>query len=147
MSNTIYIAPQFLLWSENTQNVENSDDVFRSMPFTDRHDAVQNRSETFTLLVGETRNILTYSAKNAAIDYVFLKVTGEVTVNTTGKDYDGVTAITGITNAYGTAYLPAIICICTYNLITLDVVGIASGSTVEVLNGLLVGATDPLLLV
>ncbi len=63
-------------------------------------------------------------------DILILKVIGSAQLQTTGKDTDGTTTITGLIDGYGTAVYPGYIVLSTYNLSAIVITG--ADATVQI---------------
>lgn len=63
--------------------------------------------------------------------FLLIRVIGTGTVNTTGTD-QAAAGISGITGVYGTAVLPGIVMLSTYNLTAITLASLADGTVFEV---------------
>lgn len=102
--------------------------------FHTKRELALDHAATFTLdLAG---------AASTQWEFVLFKVIGSARLDTTGTDFDGVTAITGKLPLTGTSVYPGIGCISTYNVSSIVVESLADGTVVEVFFGVLCADSD-----
>jgi len=146
MSNsyTAYFSPGIRIYDGDVNITDASNLVPREFRDLYEHPMLSLRSEKVTMAVSDTRSIepmLIGTNSDNERSLVVLKVIGRAKVTTVGKDSNGSTDITGITETYGTSYLPGFLVLMPYNLdsITLEAI---TASTVNVLTGILAVDTD-----
>lgn len=128
--------------------VSNADDTdpqtsasFVYPPMSAVHNLPEYRRETLLLGLGDTRTVTL--ANYAATDWVVFMArvigtdgaAGEVKLTTVGVDWDGVTAIEGITVGYGTDRHPGFISLVSTKITSFTLEGLAAGTQVEYLIG------------
>lgn len=96
---------------------------------------VQRRNQQTLVLAANATQALTFSGGVQLAEWHVLVVRciGQGQIITTGKDTDGATSITGTQGIYGTAVLPGIFILSTYNLTGVTLKSLAAGTVFEVL--------------
>ncbi len=132
MSNTL-----FAFFKGTASNADDTDpetsSSFYNPPMTATHNVIKYRRETITLDDGDTRAIAIPDYAVSQWVGFMARVIGEAKLTTVGLDWDGLTAITGVTAGYGTDRSPGYISMVTSNVTTFTLEGIADGTTIEYL--------------
>ncbi len=97
-----------------------------------RHNVLYYRRETVALDLGDTRS-LTFPDTAAASGWVgvMARVIGEAKLTTVGVNWNGSSAVTGVTAGYGVVRHPGMISATTYNVTSFTFEGLADDTTVE----------------
>jgi hypothetical protein len=119
--------------------VSNGDDtdpessaVFYNPPMEAHHNVLYYRRETVGLDLGDTRAI-TFPDSSAASGWVgvMARVIGEAKLTTVGVNWNGSSAITGVTVGYGVIQHPGMISTVTSNVTGFTLEGLADDTTVQ----------------
>lgn len=119
--------------------VSNADDtdpessaVFYNPPMESTHNVLYYRRETIELDDGDTR-ALTFPDSAAASGWVgvMARVIGDAKLTTVGVNFNGSSALTGVTVGYGTDRHPGMISMTTQNVTSYTFEGLADDTTVE----------------
>ncbi len=121
-------------------SVSNGDDTdpetsssFYNPPIEAKHNVLYYRRETVGLDDGDTRTVsIPDSATGSWVGFM-ARVIGEAKLTTVGVNWDGSTAVTGVTSGYGVARYPGYISMTTTNTTTFTLEGLADDTTVEYL--------------
>ena len=143
-SYTLYLSPGLSCYDGDVNLPGASNVVPREFRSLYEHPMLTYRTEQVTMAISDTRSVepmLIGAASDNERSLVVLKVIGRVSITTVGKDSDDSTDITGISEVYGTAYLPGMMVLCPYNLDSITLTAIAA-STVDVITGILAVSTD-----
>ena len=119
--------------------ISNGDDTdpeqsssFYNPPMEAHHNVLYYRRETLSLDDGDTR-ALTFPDTTAASGWfgVMARVVGEAKLTSLGVNWNGSSAITGVTVGYGVTRHPGIISLITSNVTGFTFEGLADSTTVE----------------
>lgn len=127
--------------SNGDDTVPEASSSFVYPPLASVQNVSQYRRETLTLDATDTRTVTL--ANYASTDWVVFMArvigtdgaVGEVKLTTVGVDWDGVTAIEGVTGGYGTDRHPGFISLVSTKVTSFTLTGIADGTQVEYLIG------------
>lgn len=120
-------------------SVSNADDTdpeqsssFYNPPMVAYNNVLYSRRETLALDDGDTRAI-TFPDSAAASGWVgiMVRVVGEAKLTTIGVNWNGSSAVTGVTVGYGVDRHPGIISLTTKNVTSYTLEGLADDTTVE----------------
>ena len=93
-----------------------------------RYNVKLKQITSFNLAAAETKVFTLPNQVLADWQCLFVKVAGSVTVDTTARDTDSVTAIAGHVPVYGTSLFPGILQWSTYNLVTLTLTAVTAST-------------------
>ena len=146
MSNsyTAYFSPGIRIYDGDVNNTTASNVVPREFRSLSEHPMLSHREDRVVMAIADTRSIEPMNigaASDNERSLVVLKVIGRVKVTVVGKDSDDAADLTGISEVFGTAYLPGYLVLMPYNVTSITLEAIAA-STVDVLTGILVLSTD-----
>lgn len=131
---TMFLSPYVAAFPDDVDDPLHSKESMQ-MAGTVKHNFLGKRIDQFGLDDGDLRTIDWTNDATSKWKFIIAKVVGEASINTTGLDTDGVTAITAKIPAYGTAVFPGIAIISTYNVSQVQVEGLADGTTVQLFGG------------
>ena len=143
-SYTAYFSPGLRLFDGDVSMARAANVLPKQFRDLFEHPCLTYRADRVAMVITDTRSIepmLIGVKTDNARTFVVLRVTGEVKVTTVGNDADDSTPITGISQVYGTAYLPGFLVLHPYNLTSITLEALAT-STVDVLTGVLALSTD-----
>jgi hypothetical protein len=112
----------------------------------DRDDTLYFETDSFLLDFNELRPLTLPNFSQAEWVCITLRVNGEVEVRVAALDTDNATPLLSYTKAYGDSRFPGFLQISTYNVISIDVVGVADNSQVESYASVICAPTDGRLL-
>lgn len=136
MISTLFISPRFTAYPSNVDEATLSHDIVNFNRLV-RHNMLWRAVRQLNLAV--SGNTATINLNEIALTdwaIIIVKVVGSARVNTTAKDFDGTTAISGKLPVYGTSRIPGIGVISTYNLVSATVEALADDTVVEVFAGI-----------
>jgi hypothetical protein len=130
-NNTLFAYLKGAISNSNDTDPEDSS-AFVNPPMTAYHNVIYYRRETLDLDDGDTRSI-TFPETDAASGWVgvMCRVIGEAKLTTVGVNWDGSTALTGVTVGYGTDRHPGMISMVTKNVTSYTLECLADDSTLE----------------
>lgn len=152
MSDTLFAYFKGTASNSDDTNVEQSS-AFYYPPIGATQNVIRYNRRTLALDNGDTATIT--FAGQASSDWVgiMLRVTGiapatgvdeqagVVKLTTVGVNWDGITAITGVTGGYGTQRYPGIVSMVTTKVTSFTLTGLADGTVVEYLAMILASDT------
>ncbi len=130
-STTLFAYLKGAISNADDTDQENSS-TFYGPPWEAHHNVLYYRRETLDLDLGDTRS-LTFPDSAAASGWcgVMARVIGDAKLTTVGVNWDGSTAVTGVTPGYGTDRHPGFISLVTKNVTGYTFEGLADDTTVE----------------
>jgi hypothetical protein len=143
MPSTMFSYIKGVVSNGNDLGPEQSSD-FLYPPMSAYHNVTVYRRETITLDAAGARSVTLPAYVATSCVGFWARITGtdgvpgEARLTTVGTDWDGVTAITGETAGYGTDKHPGYISAITENVTTFTLTGLADGTQVEYLIGIIV---------
>ncbi len=131
MADTLYAYLKGAISNANDTDPESSA-VFYNPPMEAYHNVLYYRRETVLLDDGDTRAI-TFPNTAAATGWIGIiaRVIGEAKITTVGVNWDGTTAVTGVTVGYGVDRHPGMISAITNSVTGITLEGLADSTTVE----------------
>lgn len=141
---SLFLSDSIAAYTDDVDSPEYAETVARFL-LAQRYNILYRRLEEIAIDNGQTK---TFSFANFSLvypnDWVFLlaEVTGSVRFDTAGKDYDNVTTINGRIPCQGTTMYPGKVQISTYNLTTLQLVGLQDGSVVRMMGAIACDDSD-----
>lgn len=130
MSYTLFARLYGAIANGNNTEPETSE-VFYNPPFTAYQNVTVYSRKTVSLDNGDTLTIALPAATAASWIAIMARVVGEAKLTTVGVNFDGVTAITGVTAGYGVEQYPGMISMVTTKVTSFTLQGLADGTTVE----------------
>lgn len=143
-SYTAYFNPGLRLYSDDVSSSRASDILPKQFKDLYEHICLSYLAEGLDMAIAETRSVepmLIGAAADNARSFVVLRVVGEIKVTTVGNDSDDASAITGISQSYGTTLFPGFLVLSPYNLDSITVEAITA-STVDIITGVFALSTD-----
>lgn len=128
---SLFASPIIAAWDGDVNDPTQGDFV-ASILNTDRQNVLYYRIEKCVLENTETRVITLANYVSTEWLYLIVRVNGTAYIATTGFSTDGVTAITGKMGMYGTALLPGIGILSSYNVSTMTLTSQADDTEIEV---------------
>jgi hypothetical protein len=131
MSNTLFAYLKGAISNGDDTDPENSAS-FYGPPWEAHHNILYYRRETLDFDLGDTRSV-TFPDTAAATGWVgvMARVVGEAKLTTVGVNWDGSTAVTGVTPGYGVDRYPGMISVVTDKVTSFTFEGLADDTTVE----------------
>ncbi len=131
MANTLYAYLKGAISNANDTDPETSTS-FYNPPMEAYHNVLYYRRETVSLNSGDARTI-SFPDTAAATGWVGIiaRVIGEAKITTVGVNWDGLTAVTGVSAGYGVEQHPGMISMTTDKVTTFTLAGLADDTTVE----------------
>lgn len=131
MSSTLFAYLKGAISENDDTDPETSSFVY-NQPMEAYHNVTAFRRETLELDDGDTRT-MSFPVSSAASGWVgvMARVIGEAKLTTVGVNYDGTTAITGVTVGYGVDRYPGALSFVTTNVTSYTFEGLADGTKVE----------------
>ncbi len=127
---SLFVNPIISAW-----NAEDSEPVagnfLGQVVGSDRQNILYQRIEKMILNNTDSRSISLANYVSTEWIYLIYRVVGTAYLSTSGFSTDGSTAITGKLPAYGTALMPGIGIVSSYNVSTMSIVSQADGTSVE----------------
>ena len=131
MIYSMFVLPLVAAWDKDVDDPVQGDFV-GAMRNTNRQHVLYYRIEKCSLDNAATRAITLANYTRSEWVYLIARVVGTAYIATAGKDTDGVTAITGKLEMYGTDLLPGISLFSSYNVDTMTLTSEADGTVIEV---------------
>jgi hypothetical protein len=137
-NNTLFAYIKGVI-SDANNTVPEASTAFIYPPFSAVHNVPIFRRETLSLDDGDTRSVTIPAYSSSQWVGFMARVVGtdgapgEAKLTTVGLDWDGSTAIEGVTGGYGTNRHPGFISMVTKNVTTFTLEGIADGTEIEYL--------------
>lgn len=132
MADTLFAYFKGAVSNANDTDPETSS-AFYNPPMEAKHNVLYYRRETVPLDDGDTRSVTIPSYTSALWIGFMARVVGEAKLTTVGVNWDGATAITGVTAGYGVERHPGFISMATTKVTTFTLEGLADDTTVEYL--------------
>lgn len=131
MADTLFAYARGSVSNANDTDPETSS-VFYNPPMESKQNVLYYRRETIELDDGDTRS-LTFpdSAASSGWVGVMARVVGDAKLTTVGVNWNGSSAITGVTVGYGVERYPGMISMVTNNVTSWTFEGLADDTTVE----------------
>lgn len=132
MISTLFISPRFVAYPQDVSDAVLSP-YLAMFGQQIRHNILWKQVRQLSL--EDSADTATITLNEIALTdwpIIIVKCVGSARVNTTAKDFDGTTAITGKLPVYGTSLVPGIAVISTYNLVSATVEALADDTVVEV---------------
>lgn len=131
MSDTLFAYLKGSVSNANDTDPESSA-AFYNPPMEATHNVLYYRRETVELDSGDTRAITFPDAAGASGWVgVMARVVGEAKLTTVGVNWNGSSAITGVTVGYGVVRHPGMLCEVTNSVTSFTFTGLADDTTVE----------------
>ena len=143
---TMFTNALLHVFEDRTIDAEHSSATLAVMNNPDRDDTLYFETDSFLLDQNELRDLALPNFSTSEWIYVTLKVNGEVEVNITALDTDNATPLNSYTKAFGDSRFPGFLQISTFNVISIQVVGVAANSSVEAYASVICAPTDGRLL-
>lgn len=143
---TMFTNALLHVFEDKTIDAEHSSATLAVMNNDDRDDTLYFETDSFLLDQNELRDLALPNFSEAEWIYITLKVNGEVEVQVLSLDYDNVSPLRSYTKAFGDSRFPGFLQISTYNVLSIEVVGIAANSSVECYASVICPPTDGRLL-
>ncbi len=121
---TCFVAPLANVYTDAVSDTQQSDQIIQSFDEAVTYKVAGSNSGSFALAATEFRSIPVLGTSLASQSFIMVRVSGQVELQTTGKDFDGTTTISGLTRTYGTALFPGFIILSTYNLTVINIVAV-----------------------
>lgn len=136
---TLFLSPYIVAFPDNV-----SDPSFSKYQTTFTYQGrynITDKKVTQVLLDNNETQAITLPSSAVLSSWVMLviQVEGLAQLETTGKDLNGTTSISGFVPVYGTSVLPGIIVLSTFNILTLTLRGQADNTKINVFAGLSAG--------
>lgn len=134
--HTLFLSPLHQAFNEDVE-CPDAADVKAALRGDIRHNILYSKIEQYELDITETRAI-SLANYTALSDWAFIKmrVVGDAKLTTAAKDTDDTTDITADLPCYGTAKLPGILVLSTYNVTSFTVESLADDTVVELFAGI-----------
>jgi hypothetical protein len=129
MADTLFAYLKGAISNANDTDPENSSS-FYGPPLEAYHNVLYYRRETLELDDGDTRS-LTFPDSASGWVGVMARVIGDAKLTTVGVNWNGSSAITGVTVGYGTDRHPGMLSLITKNVSTYTFEGLADNTAVE----------------
>ena len=121
---TCFVAPLANVYTDAVSDTQQSDQIIQSFDEAVTYKVAGSNAGSFSLLATEFRSIPVLGTSLASQSFIMVRVSGQVELQTTAKDFDGTTTIAGLSRTYGTALFPGFIVLSTYNLTAISIVAI-----------------------
>ncbi len=131
MSDTLFAYLKGAVSNADDTDPENSA-VFYNPPMEAHHNVLYYRRETLELDDGDTRAItFPDSAASSGWVCVMARVVGDAKLTTVGVNFNGSSALTGVTPGYGTDRHPGMITMVTQNVTSYTLEALADDTMIE----------------
>ena len=127
---TAFVSAIHSAWGDNVTDPLLSHSAQQSI-CPAQYNVLTHKMEQFELDSAASRTVSFANYASSEWTFLVMRVVGKAYFNIAGFDTDGVTAITSKIPAYGTALLPGIAMISSYNVTSISVVSEQDDTTVE----------------